>query len=398
MNILYFVNRFPKLSESFVINEIHELEKRGHNIAVFSLREPEIEMTHDEVSELNTEVGYLPAPCVRSLLGAPGRWCLDGDVLRSMAHGSGPKAHAGAAYIAGHCIEFVESLEFEIDHVHGHFINWPKLAAQYTAARFDVPCTVTAHAYGLYSDPDIGMLRRLSDRLDRVVTISEYNKRYLQEEIGMETPVDVVHMGIDPEKFQPTVENVDGRILTVGRFVEKKGVTYGIEAVAEVVEEIPDLEYHIVGSGPKEDEIRAAIAEHELEEYVTILGNVTDDELIQEYDEAEVFLLPCVVAEDGDRDGIPVVLMEAMAMKCVPVSTRVSGIPELIENGINGYLCESIDVDCLWASIKKGTYSQEDCEKLRECGRFQIINEYNCSEVASELEAVLKSLKFAYER
>ncbi len=341
MNILYFVNRFPKLSESFVINEIHELEKRGHNIAVFSLREPEIDMTHDEVSKLNTEVGYLPDPGVRSLLGAPGRWCLDGDVLRSMAHVSGPKAHAGAAYIAGHCIEFVESLEFEIDHVHGHFINWPKLAAQYTAARFDVPCTVTAHAYGLYSDPDMRMLRRLADRLDRVVTISEYNKRYLKEEVGTTSPIDVVHMGIDPEKFQPTEETVENRILTVGRFVEKKGITYGIEAIAEVVEEVPDLEYHIVGSGPLEGEIRETIAEHDLEDHVTILGNVTDEQLIREYDEAEVFLLPCVVAEDGDRDGIPVVLMEAMAMGCVPISTRVSGIPELIEDGEVGYLIKS---------------------------------------------------------
>lgn len=329
MNILYFVNRFPKLSESFVINEIHELEKRGHTVAVFSLREPQIDMSHDEVSELDAEVGYLPDPGIQSLLGVPGRWLLDTGVLRSMAHTSGPKVHAGAAYIAGHCIEFVESLDFRIDHVHGHFLNWPKLAAQYTAERFDVPCTVTAHAYGLYSEPDPRMLRRLSDRLDRVVTISEYNKRYLLEEIGTETPVDVVHMGIDPEKFQPTEETVDGRILTVGRFVEKKGITYGIKAVAEVVEEVPDLEYHIIGSGPKEDEIRATIAANDLEDHVTILGNVTDEELIQEYDEAEIFLLPCVVAEDGDRDGIPVVLMEAMAMECVPVSTRVSGIPEL---------------------------------------------------------------------
>ncbi len=388
MNILYFVNRFPKLSESFIINEIHELEKRGHNIAVFSLRKPEIDMSHDEVSDLTAEIGYLPDPGVRSLLAVPGRWCLDENVLRSMVHRSGPKAHVGAAYIAGHCIEFVESLDFQIDHVHGHFLNWPKLAAQYTAKRFDVPCTVTAHAYDLYSNPDLRMLRRLADRLDRVVTISEYNKRYLEEEVGTEMPVDVVHMGIDLEKFQPTDETVENRILTVGRFVEKKGITYGIKAVAEVVKEVPDLEYHIIGSGPKEDEIRATIAEHDLEHHVTILGNVTDEELIQKYGEAQVFLLPCVVAADGDRDGIPVVLMEAMAMECVPVSTRVSGIPELIEDGENGYLCKPRNLAEYSSKIKDAL--DLDSREFHRNARNKIIEDFKVCTKATELIQSLK--------
>ncbi len=388
MNVLYFVNRFPKLSESFVINEIHELEKRGHDIAVFSLREPEIDMTHDEVSELNAKVDYLPDPGVRSLIGAPGRWCLDGGVLQSMAHRSGPKAHAGAAYIAGHCIEFVESLGFEIDHVHGHFLNWPKLAAQYTAAHFDVPCTVTAHAYGLYSEPNEAMVRRLADRCDRVVTISEYNKRHLEEEVGTDTPVDVVHMGIDPEKFQPTEETVENRILTVGRFVEKKGITYGIEAVAEVVEEVPDLEYHIVGSGPLEEEIRGMIAEHDLEDHVTILGNVTDEQLIREYDEAEIFLLPCVVAEDGDRDGIPVVLMEAMVMECIPISTTISGIPELIEDRITGFLCDPNCKDDLVDKLGEVLYNTST--EMKQSCQSKMIKKFN---VVKQVDEVIKVFK-----
>lgn len=382
MNVLYFVNRFPKLSESFVINEIHELEKRGHSVAVFSLKEPGIDMTHDEVMDLEAEVGYLPDPGVRSVLGASGRWCLDSDVVQSMAHSSDPVKHAGAVYIAGHCINFVESLDFGIDHVHGHFLNWPKLGAQYTAERLNVTCTATAHAYGLYSDPNIKMLRRLADRLDRVVTISEYNKCYLEEEVGTNSPIDVVHMGINPEKFQPTDDKIDNRVLTVARFVEKKGITYGIEAIADIVKKVPDLEYHLVGSGPKEDEIRSAIEKYSLGDNVKILGNVTDEQLIQEYSKAKVFLLPCVVAQDGDRDGIPVVLMEAMAMECIPISTYVSGIPELIEDRKSGLLVEPADVDALRETIQRCFHSESTLNVEPKSARERVLAKYDVQDCA----------------
>lgn len=392
MNILYFVNRFPKLSESFVINEVHELEKRGHTVAVFSLREPELDMTHDEVSDIDAEVGYLPDPSIQSLLSTPGPWCLSTNVIKSMAHASGPKVHAGAAFIAGHCISFVESLEFDIDHIHGHFLNWPKLAAQYTAKHISVPCTVTAHAYGLYSDPDKRMLRRVSDRLDHILTISEYNRRYLNEQVGTTSPVDVAHVGINPDKFQPTQSYVDNRILTVGRFVEKKGIRYAIEAVADIVEDVPNLEYHIVGSGPLEDDIRETIRKHNLQDAITILGNISDEELIEEYNEAEVFLLPCVIAEDGDRDGIPVVLMEAMAMECVPISTHVSGIPELIEDGKNGFLCNPRDIKGISEKIQYTICTLEDRE-LAVKARNRVRSEFNSAKQAAETLAVFEQTR-----
>lgn len=376
MNVLYFVNRFPKLSESFVINEIYELENLGHNIAVFSLRKPEISMSHDEVADLDVEVGYLPDPGLRSALTVPGAWCLDRDVLESIVHRSNLVTHAGSAYIAGHCIQFVKSLDFDIDHIHGHFLNWPKLAAQYTAKRLDVPQTVTAHAYGMYSDPDVRMLRRLANRSNRVITISEYNREYLKKNINVDSPVDVVHMGIDPEKFQPTDTAIKNRILTVGRFVEKKGISYAIEAIAQSVEEIPDIEYHIVGSGPEEDKIRRLIAKHDLEDTVEILGNVTDEELIREYDESEVFLLPCVIAENGDRDGIPVVLMEAMAMRTVPISTTLSGIPELIKDGVHGLLVEPEEINRLSETISL-VLNERDSQNLSEAARERVLSEFS---------------------
>lgn len=380
VNILYFVNRFPKLSESFIINEIHELERRGHQIAIFSLRRPEIGLQHEEIEHLEAKVGYLPDPSVGSALRAPGMWCINLPVLNRMIHTSPVMVHAGSTYIAGHCNRFIQSLDFEIDHVHGHFLNWPKLAADYVATHFGVPCTTTAHAYGLYSKPNVGLLRLLANRMDRVVTISEYNKSYLREDVGTNSPVDVVHMGINPEKFQPTGNSVVGRVLTVARFEEKKGIPYGIEAIGRMHEKVPEFKYHIVGSGSQEDLIRDRISEYDLEEVVSLLGHVDDDQLIRELDQAEVFLLPCVVASDGDRDGIPVALMEAMAMGTIPVSTSVSGIPELIDHGVNGFLTPPGDVEALSNVLTGILGDDEDYEiqlsVLREtiASDFDIVN------------------------
>ncbi len=383
MNILYFVNRFPKLSESFIINEIHELEQQGHRIAVFSLRQPEIDLQHEEVQHLEAEVGYLPNPSVRSALQAPGRWCLQKKVLRRMIHTAPPVAHAGSAYIMGHCIRFVRSLDFEIDHIHGHFLNWPKLAADYVASYFGVPYTTTAHAYGLYSNPNERLLRLLTDRMDRVVTISQYNRRYLREVIGTSSPVDVVHMGIDPSKFGPSESVFSGRILTVARFEEKKGIPYGIDAIGMIRDMVPNLKYHIIGSGEQESKIRDRIKKNGLEETVSLLGHVSDERLIQELDEADIFLLPCVIASNGDRDGIPVALMEAMAMETVPVSTTVSGIPELIDHRENGLLVEPSDSEELAEVIRR--YLKGSYEIDRTAPRQRILEEFAVRDCTTDL-------------
>ncbi len=391
MNILYVVNRFPKLSESFVINEIYELERRGHCIAVFSLRKPEINMQHEEVEDLDTTVGYLPDPRVRSAIQTPGKWCVDRRVLRRMLHSSSPIHHAGSAYITGHLLRFVQSLEFEIDHIHGHFLNWPKLAADYSAAYLDVPWTTTAHAYGLYSSPNARLLRLLSDKMDRVVTISEYNRRYLTEEIGTNSPVDVAHMGIDPSKFEPSGSVVSNRILTVARFEEKKGIPDGIEAISRIQAEIPDLEYHIIGSGEQEGVIRDRIESLGLESKVSILGYVSDEQLVRELDEAEVFLLPCVIASNGDRDGIPVALMEAMAMETVPVSTTVSGIPELIDHETNGLLVEPGNVDLLSDMLSRYFDEESEISVSQSAARQRVVEAFNVETCADELISVFRS-------
>ena len=144
-----------------------------------------------------------------------------------------------------------------------------------------------------------------------------------------------------------------------------------------------DLEYHIVGSGPQESMIRARIEEHGIEDTVSLLGHVSDERLIRELDQAELFVLPSVVAADGDRDGIPVALMEAMAMETIPVSTMVSGIPELIVHRENGLLVEPGDSEELAEVIRR--YLKGSYEIDQTAPRQRILEEFAVRDCTTDL-------------
>jgi glycosyltransferase involved in cell wall biosynthesis len=156
------------------------------------------------------------------------------------------------------------------------------------------------------------------------------------EQTNTGTPIKIVHCGVDVSRFSPTTDNVPQRIVTVSRNEPKKGLKFGIEALSRITASHPKVEWRIIGAeGGKLVEVieRTGMADH-----VSLLGQLSDNELIQELDKASLTLLPCVIDEHGNRDGIPVALMEAMAMKTVPISSPVAGIPELITDGVSGYL------------------------------------------------------------
>ncbi|MEF8843710.1 MAG: glycosyltransferase family 4 protein, partial [Haloarculaceae archaeon] len=183
------------------------------------------------------------------------------------------------------------------------------------------------------------------------VVPAEYNRRYLVDEVGLETEISVVPATTRVDKFEPSGECVPGRLLTVARLVEKKGHRYAIEAVADLVGRGYDVEYHLVGSGEQEDTLRAQVAKHGIREHVEFLGNVSDERLIEEFRDAAVFVLPCVIAADGDRDITPVALREAMATRTACVSTNITAIPEVITHGHDGVLVEPNDAEALAEAI-----------------------------------------------
>lgn len=354
MNVLYVLDTFPKLSESFVLNEIYELERRGHDVVVCARQEGDSGVLHQEFDEVDVPVCATEPLGYRHGLEVLSPKALHPRILRRARYRAPVTIHVANLVQTRRCVEFVEALDWEPDHVHAHFPRRSRFPAALLAGYYRTPLTVTVHAASLYKRPLHAATPALLETADRVVTISEYNRRHLRESfdaIAAATPIDVVRAGIRPEKFSPTDATVEHRIVTVARFVEKKGLRDALAAVARVAESVPDVEYHLVGSGPLEDDLRRRTRELGVEANVAFLDTVSDDRLRREFDEAQCFLLPCVVAESGDRDGIPVVLMEAMAMETPPVSTPVSGVPELVDHEENGILADPRDPAALAEAV-----------------------------------------------
>jgi glycosyltransferase involved in cell wall biosynthesis len=390
MHILYVVEQFPKLSESFVINEIYELEKRGHTVSVFSTSSPEEAVTHTEVEKVDVVTEVATPPSIGLLPGLFSEEVLNLSVLRKALFINEPLRHAYWLHLGKQISEMVERIG-GVDIIHGHFAVPRRLGAVYAAAYHDVPCTVTAHAVEIFAPRDVRGLKRVLSRVDHIVVPSEYNRRYLSGELGVETEMSVVPATTRVDKFDPSGGCVPGRLLTVARLTEKKGYEYAIDAVAELVEQGYDVEYHIVGTGELEESLRARVEERGIGACVEFLGNVSDSRLRSELHDAEVFVLPCVIAANGDRDVAPVALKEAMASRTACVSTSISAIPELITDGQDGVLVEPNDPIVLSDVIADLLDDAEYRQRIAEAGYETVREKFDISTSVDKLVAVFRS-------
>ncbi len=363
MNIVYCLGSFPKLSQSFVLNEIFELRKKGHNLAICALNNPRENIVHDELDKFDVPIQYISRP-------------IDSDITKN-------------------CIRFVESLNWEPDHFHSHFAMSTRFVTLYSSQYFEVPYTITAHAVDIYKQPIGEFITELLQGAARIVTISNYNKKYIRNNFAPDTPIDIVRAGIRPEKFTPSTGDEPNRVLTVSRFVEKKGLSYALDAISMATEEIPGLEYHLIGTGERKPNLVEKSKELGIEETVNFLDNVSDHRLVTELDNARCFLLPCVIAETGDRDGIPVALMEAMAMKTPPVSTTVSGIPELVDHEQNGLLTEPRDPQAASEAVVSLLRNDLKRETFAERAREKVMANYCIKKEIEKLEATFRDANYS---
>jgi glycosyltransferase involved in cell wall biosynthesis len=386
MNIIYYIVYFPKLSETFVLNEIYELEKRGHNVAVCALIDPNEETIHQEFDNLNIQINYASMPSYTDVTELASREVLHPRVIKNTFYRAPLRHHAANLFWAKRCIRFVDSLDWNPDHFHSHFLSKASFAAQYMSEYYQKSLTVTTHANDLYEEPVNTLLTKLLQRISMIVTISKYNKKYIRQQFSSNIPVDVIRAGIRPEKFAPTEETEPNRVLTTARLIRKKGLSYALEAVNIAIDKMPDIEYHIIGTGELKPNLANKVKTLGINKNVTFLDNVGDQRLITELDEARCFLLPCIIAESGARDGIPVALMEAMAMKTPPVSTTISGIPELIDHKHNGLLTEprrpEATADALVSLLKNDSEREVYAERARE----KVLAEFNVKSEVKKLE------------
>jgi len=368
----YVLKRFPRLSETFILNEILELERLDTPIQIYSLIDVTLEEPgsprHKLVQELKSPVVYLPArqPLKkwRVKIGRFNRGGFTQQVLKEICGGEVPPESIlllQAAVIGS------MAKAHRVDHLHAHFGSDAASAAMLASRMTGIPFSFTAHAKDIFHEAvDRALLRRKIDEAKFVVTVSDFNRRHLIDLAGKESEGKIVRLynGIDLERFQVdrSISREPGLILGVGRLQEKKGFHHLIEACRVLRDSGASFRCEIVGEGPEREALERQIASAGLQDCVALLGAKPQEELINMLKRATLFVLPCIVSANGDRDALPTVLLEAMAVGLPVISTNLVGIPEIVEHGKTGLLAAPGDPVELANAIK----SMLGQPKLRE--------------------------------
>jgi glycosyltransferase involved in cell wall biosynthesis len=351
----YVVKRYPRFSETFIVNEILAHEAAGVDVDIFSLRPPVDTHFQDALARVRASVTYLPDKSVRA-----------GDFWAALeaAGAASPDVWSALAYAAGEDgLDVYQALvlarqvrERGIEHLHAHFASSATSVARLAAHFAGVPYSFTAHAKDIFHESvqPADLRRKLIDAA-AVVTVSDFNLAFLREHYGAAADrVTRVYNGLDLERFpyQAPLDRLP-RIVAVGRLVEKKGFDVLIDAFAILARRGVPFSGQIIGGGELEAELRSQIASYELENVVELLGPRPQAEVIELIQASAVFAAPSVDGLDGNREGLPTVLLEAMALGTPAVSTDVTGIPEAIHHEQTGLIVPQRDATALAEALER---------------------------------------------
>jgi colanic acid/amylovoran biosynthesis glycosyltransferase len=385
--VAYVVKRYPRYSETFVVTEILEHEAAGIDLEIFALRPPCDTHFQDAIARVRAPVTYLPSEGVRTadfwavLQQAaerlPGVW-------RTLADGTQEDSRNvyQAVLLAQHVTDR------GITHLHAHFATSATSVARLAARMAGVPYSFTAHAKDIYgSEVRHDDLRSKLADAAAAVTVSEYNLAHLRRTYGTAAGcVTRIYNGLALDEFPYSVP--DARtpvILSVGRLVEKKGLTDLVDACALLNGTGQPFTCHIIGAGPLEATLRDQIDRLGLAARVSLLGPRPRVEVVTRLQQAAVFAAPCVVSQDGDRDGLPTVLLEAMAVGTPCIATAVTGIPEIIKDNSTGLLVAAHDPGALAAALERLLMDSDLRVRLATAARALIERSFDARRNAAQI-------------
>jgi glycosyltransferase involved in cell wall biosynthesis len=390
--ILYVLKRFPRLSETFVLREILSLEDLGERILIDSLLPAEDGPRHPGLGRLQAEVRYLPrhprlrnGPVLRAhlrlALMAPARW--GRSVLRARRANTW-RRFLQAGLVADH------ARRLGVRHIHAHFLTAAAEVARDASILTGIPVSVTAHAKDIFQADNAPLVRARAHRTSALVTVSEYNAVYLRTVVGKGLPIHCVRNGV--EVTPPTADRPDGPVLCVARLVPKKGVDVLIEATALLASRVSDMRVEIIGGGPMEEWLRKRTEALGVHDRVRFVGPQASDQVEAAFRRCSMVVLACRVAEDGDRDGMPTVLTEAMARGLPVVSTTVAGVPELVRHGETGLLVRPEDPAALAEAIEILRRDRGLAGRLGRAGRQLVAERFDPERSARLLQRVFEGV------
>jgi colanic acid/amylovoran biosynthesis glycosyltransferase len=395
MKIGFLVNNFPSVSETFIMNDAIELEGRDHHVKLISRNAGE-KVPHSKLdkTDLVQDATYMDLPH---------------DLRERVLH-----AYRPFISLLSNPEDLVESLKFwkygkeclslkllyfasatkdeDFDVMHAHFGPNGNLAATAKEAGI-IDCPVITSFYGIDASKTLknkpGYFDKAFEGSDKVLALTQNMAEDLVESGCPREKVETIYMGIPVDEFEykPREKKEDEpfKLLTIARFTEKKGIRYGLEAVSQLKDEY-DIQYDIIGDGPLRAEIEQKIQEEDLDDIVNLHGYVDYSELENWMHKSHILLAPSVTAEDGDKEGAPMVIIEAQATGMPIVSTYHSGIPEIVEEGESAFLAEERNSDKLVEKLEDVLENVENWQDIGSRGRDIVEEQYNIDVRTNKLQ------------
>ena len=358
LKIAYFINQYPKVSHSFIRREIMALERQGFEVQRIALRgwdgplpDPDDRAEREKTRYVLRDGAWgLLLPALRALLRTPSRFVAAVRLAAQMAHDSDRPLAYHLIYVAEACRIFYWMSEFQTRHLHAHFGTNSAEIAMFAHVLGGPPYSFTVHGPDEFFRP-----MSLEEKIHRcafAVAISSFGRSqlYLRSRHGDWPKISVIHCGLESSFFRiaPVPVPTAPRFVCVGRLCEAKGQLLLIDACARLAAKSIEFEMVLAGDGPLRGEIDALIERHRLAAHIRVTGWISSDAVRSEILAARALVLPSFA------EGLPVVIMEAMALRRPVLSTYVAGIPELVRPGEDGWLFPPGSVDAL-------TRALEDC-------------------------------------
>lgn len=386
----YVLKMYPRFSETFVVNEIRAREAQGEQLEIFSLRLPADGRFHESLAGVRAPVTYLQHGSVRGT----GIW----QALRDAQEVFGDLGPHLPELLGVDAQEAVQALELAvlvrqrgIEHLHAHFASSATTVARAASEIAGVPYSFTAHAKDIFHDSvDPGDLERKLAGAHHVVTVSDYNLAHLRQRFPTASGRLVrVYNGLDLERFPRSTEQRAPGVVAVGRLVEKKGFSVLVEAVAQLRRAGRDVQCTIVGGGELGTALADQVDRLGVRDLVTLTGPLPQSGVRSIVAGTQVLAAPCVIGSDGNADGLPTVLLEALAVGTACVSTTVTGIPEVVREGETGMLVPPGDPVALAASIGRLLDDTALRATFADAGRSLVESEFDGRRQARELRSLV---------
>lgn len=383
--IAFVLKGYPRLSETFIAQEIHSLLELGLDIAIYSLRHPTDTSTHPIHDEITASVSYLPEYLhkepLRVFKGLMTSFSNPGLSLASSTWWKDLKRDCSRNRIRrfGQAMVLAAELPANTTSIHAHFLHTPASVARYAAQILGLPWSCSAHAKDIWTSPEWELREKLNDCM-WLTTCTASNTEYLAG-LSDKNNVSLNYHGVDLQRF-PTVPDRtscrDGsspekavRLLSVGRAVSKKGYFELLNALANLPDKLHWTFTHI-GGGELLPELKKHAEKIGIENCCHWLGAQPQQLVLQHYHHADLFVLNSKIDDNGDRDGLPNVIVEAQSQSLAVLSTNISGIPELIKSGENGILVEQNDTVALSSALSQLISEPDYREKLGRAGNREV--------------------------